>query len=104
MFNVNMYTYIAVLAYFVILFLTLRDIRIYRRTRFDSYRKGAVKGIIASTLSLIGILFTTIPVNVGMSIGMLLVLMALFLNQKGTRENVFEDARAIDRFLGKTDI
>lgn len=95
-----MYMYIAMLAYLVVLFLTLRDIRIFKRTRFESYRKGAIKGIIASTLILIGIIFTYSNPN----IGLLIVLIALFLNQKGARENVFNEATAMDRFLGKTDI
>ncbi|MEZ5334151.1 MAG: hypothetical protein R2741_02375 [Methanolobus sp.] len=95
-----MYEYIAMLAYVVVLFLTLRDIRIYKRTRFDSYRKGAIKGIIASTLVLIGIIFTYSNPD----IGLLIVLIALFLNQKGARESVFRDAGAMDRLLGKTDI
>ncbi len=95
-----MYEYIAMLAYVVVLFLTLRDIRIYKRTRFQSYRKGAIKGILASTIVLVGIVVTYINPN----IGLLLVLVALFANKKGTREPVFKDAKAIDRLLGKTDI
>ncbi|WP_407357331.1 hypothetical protein [Methanolobus sp. WCC5] len=95
-----MYTHIAILAYFVVLFLTLRDIRIYKRTRYESYRKGAMKGLIASTLVLLGILFTLWNPN----IGLLIILIALLVNQKGQREKVFRDAKTIDRFLGKTDI
>lgn len=96
----SMYVYIAGLAYVVILFLTLRDIRIYKRTRLDSYRKGAIKGMIASTVVLFGILVTYMNPN----FGLLLVLIGLFFNQKGTREPVFNDAKAVDRLLGKTDI
>ncbi|MBP1910585.1 lysylphosphatidylglycerol synthetase-like protein (DUF2156 family) [Methanolobus bombayensis] len=95
-----MYIYIAIVAYVVILFLTLRDIRIYKRTRIESYRKGAVKGILASTLALLGVLFATFNSN----LGLLVVLIGLFINQKGSRERVFKDAKALDRLLGKTDI
>ncbi len=95
-----MYTYIAVLAYVVVLFLTLRDVRIYKRTRIDSYRKGAMKGIFASALVMLGVLFSLSNPN----IGLLLVLVPLFFNQKGTREPVFKNAKTIDRLLGKTDI
>ncbi|WP_292466541.1 hypothetical protein [Methanolobus sp.] len=95
-----MYVYIAMLAYVVVLFLTLRDIRIYKRTRLGSYRKGVIKGILASTLILLGIFIAYLNPN----IGLLIVLIALFFNQKGTREPVFKDAKAIDRLLGKTDI
>ncbi|WP_340820313.1 hypothetical protein [Methanolobus sp. WCC4] len=95
-----MYEYIAMLAYVVVLFLTLRDIRIYKRTRFQSYRKGAIKGILASTIVLIGIVLTYMNPN----FGLLMVLIALFVNQKGSREPVFKDAKMMDRLLGKTDI
>ncbi|WP_342707576.1 hypothetical protein [Methanolobus profundi] len=70
------------------------------RTGFLSYRKGVIKGIIASTIVLVGIFVTYI----NMSFGLLLVLIALFINQKGPRERVFEDANTMDRLLGKTDI
>ncbi|WP_321430177.1 hypothetical protein [uncultured Methanolobus sp.] len=95
-----MYIYLAIVAYAVVLFLTLRDIRIYKRTRLDSYRKGAIKGILASTLALLGVLFTTFNPN----LGLLVVLIGLFFNQKGPRDRVFNNAGAMDRFLGKTDI
>ncbi len=95
-----MYTYIAILAYVVVLFLTLRDVRIYKRTRLDSYRKGAMKGIFASALVMLGVLLSFYNPN----LGLLVVLIALFFNQKGSREPVFKEAKAIDRLLGKTDI
>lgn len=95
-----MYVYIAMLAYFVIIFLTLRDIRIFRRTGIASYRKGAQKGIIASTVVLLGVLIT--PINP--ELGLLVVFIGLFLNRKGIREKVFNEAGTVDRLLGKTDI
>jgi hypothetical protein len=95
-----MYLYIALSAYVVVLFLTLRDIRIYRRTGLASYRKGAFKGLIASTIVLLGVLLTpTFPEP-----GLLAVFIGLFINRKGIREKVFRDAGTIDRLLGKTDI
>ncbi|WP_129599242.1 hypothetical protein [Methanohalophilus profundi] len=95
-----MYVYIAIAAYFVVLFLTLRDIRIYRRTSFESYRKGAMKGIAASTIVLIGAVITPLNPN----IGLLFVLIGMFLNKKGAREKVFNDANATERMLGETDL
>jgi hypothetical protein len=95
-----MYFAIAVAAYFVTIFLTIRDIRIFRRTGFVSYRKGALKGIAASTIVLIGVMIVLVSQNAGL----LLVLIGLFINKKGTREQIFTDAAALDRLLGKTDI
>ncbi|MCQ1535072.1 hypothetical protein FTO70_05090 [Methanosarcina sp. KYL-1] len=94
-----MYLEIAMFAYFVVLFLTLRDIRIYKRTGFRSYRKGALKGLAASSLILVG----AAAVEAKPDLGLLIVLLGLFVNRKGAREKVFTDSGTLDRFLGKTD-
>lgn len=87
------------LAYFVVLFLTLRDVRIFKRTGYRSYRKGALKGLAASTLILIG----AIIVETQLYLGLLIVFIGLYINLKRGREQVFIDASNLDRFLGKTD-
>ena len=94
-----MYTQLAIAAYIVVLFLTLRDIRIFKRTRLVSYRKGAMRGLVASTV----ILFGTFIVVVNPDLGLLIVLIGLYINRKGIREDVFRDTIAMDRLLGKTD-
>ncbi len=96
-----MYIYIAMLAYVVVLFLTLRDIRIFRRTRLMSYRKGAIKGLLASTVVLFGVLMTASNPE----FGLLVVFIGIYINKKGfDREKVFINAGTVDRLLGKTDI
>ena len=95
----RMYLEIAMFAYFVVLFLTLRDIRIFKRTGYRSYRKGALRGLAASSLILIG----AIAVEAKPHLGLLIVLIGLFINRKGIRERVFTSAGTLDRFLGKTD-
>jgi hypothetical protein len=95
----RMYLEIAMFAYFVVLFLTLRDIRIFKRTGYRSYRKGALKGLAASTLILTG----AIVVMTKPDLGLLFVLIGLYINRKGIRERVFTGAGTLDRFLGKTD-
>lgn len=94
-----MYLEIAMLAYFVVLFLTIRDIRIFKRTGYLSYRKGALKGLAASSLVLLG----AISVEAKPELGLLIVLFGLMVNRKGAREPVFTNAGTFDRFLGKTD-
>lgn len=94
-----MYLEIAMLAYIVVLFLTLRDIRIFRRTGYRSYKKGAVRGLTVSALVLLGAMM----VEVKPELGLLIVLLGLSINRKGTREKVFTNAGTFDRFLGKTD-
>ena len=94
-----MYLELAMFGYFVVLFLTLRDIRIFKRTGYRSYRKGALKGLAASSVILLGaVLIETKP-----EMGLFIVLMGLFINRKGVRERVFTRAGTVDRFLGKTD-
>jgi hypothetical protein len=97
--NGEMYLKIAMFAYFVVLFLTLRDVRIFKRTGYRSYKKGALKGLAASTSILIG----AIIVGTNVSLGLLFVFIGLYINRKGGREYVFTDASILDRFLGKTD-
>jgi hypothetical protein len=94
-----MYLEIAMFAYFVVLFLTLRDVRIFRRTGYRSYRRGALKGLAASSLTLFG----AIIVKTNPELGLLIVMIGLFINRKGVRERVFTDAGTLDRILGKTD-
>lgn len=94
-----MYLEISMLAYFVVLFLTIRDIRIFKRTGYLSYRKGALKGLAASSLILLG----AISVEAKPELGLLIVLLGLVVNRKGEREPVFTSAGTVDRFLGKTD-
>lgn len=95
-----MYIYIAIFAYIVVLFLTLRDIRIFKRTHYISYRKGAMKGIISSFVIILGAILTLIYVD----FGLLIVFIGLFINKKGPREVVFKNATVVERFLGKTDL
>ena len=94
------YLGIGVFAYFTILFLTFRDMRIFRRTGYVSYRKGAFKGIIASSAVLIGI-FLTPAMNI---LGLALVFVGMMINQKGKREKVFTTAGTFSRFIGSTDL
>lgn len=94
-----MYFAISVAAFTVVAFLTLRDIRIFRRTKLESYRKGAMKGMAAMFLVLLGV----VVVHTNPELGLLLVLIGMFINKKGQREDVFGDAKTADRFLGTTE-
>jgi len=93
---------IAVFAYVTILFLTYRDLRIFRRTGYLSYRKGALKGLLASTVVLIGLLLFFFISSA--LICLAFVFVGLMINQKGKREQIFTTAGTWARFTGKTDI
>ena len=94
------YVYIAAFGFISIIFLTLRDIRIYRRTKLVSYRKGALRGMVTGALALIGMNFTGNPGYE--SVGLTVVLVAVYFNNKGKREDVFGDAPLMKRVLGET--
>lgn len=94
------YFYIAAFGFISIMFLTLRDIRIYHRTKIVSYRKGALKGMMAGALALIGMGVTMDTPSYGLTI----ILVAVYLNGKGRREDVFEDAPMMKRVMGETKI
>ncbi len=99
----DVYIYIAAFGFAAIIFLTLRDIRIFHRTRIESYRKGALRGMIAGALAWIGMIVTSAyPENP--SIGLIIVFVAIYFNGKGKREDVFGNAPLIKRVLGETTI
>jgi len=81
------YVYIAAFGFISIMFLTLRDIRIYRRTKLVSYRKGALRGMLTGALALFGMSITGNPGYE--SVGLTIVLVAVYFNNKGKREDVF---------------
>ncbi len=99
----SIYVYIAAFGFISIIFLTLRDIRIFHRTKIESYRKGALKGMIAGAVALIGMGVTASnPTNP--TIGLTIMFVAIYLNGKGKREDVFENAPMIKRLFGETTL
>ena len=96
----SFYLYIAVFGFISIIYLTLRDIRIYHRTKIESYRKGALKGMLAGALALVGMS----TVEASPQIGLTILLVAIYFNGKGARKVVFKDAPLIKRLLGETNI
>ena len=94
------YVYIATFGFISIIYLTLRDIRIYHRTKIESYRKGALKGMLAGALALVGMGI----VDANPQIGLTILLVAIYFNGKGAREKVFKDAPLMKRLLGATNI
>jgi len=92
--------YIAAFGFLSIIFLTLRDIRIYHRTKIISYRKGALRGMMAGALAIIGMGVKKDNPQIGLRI----ILVAIYINGKGKREDVFGDAPVINRVFGETKI
>ncbi len=56
--------------------------------------------MVAASLAFIGMNITAVKPDIGLTI----TLVAVFLNQKGNREDVFGDAPLLKRVLGETKI
>ena len=83
----------------VIYYFWFRDLRIFLRTRLPGYRKAVFHGLAWATLALIGL---DLAIIFNESLGIGLILVALWLQGREPREKVFtpEDP-APDKILGK---
>ncbi len=99
-------TYLVSVAAFgaaVVIFLWLRDARIFLRTGHAGYRKAAYQGVAYGALALLGAAFTlTMPAFELLGLG--LILAALYLQGRIVREKVWGNEETLDRFLGKAPV
>lgn len=100
---IHYFFYIALFGLIVVMILWLRDCRIYLRTAFLGYRKAAIQGIGCTALSIFGA--GVVYLYPGYDIfGLACVLIGLYIQGKGERENVFTTQTSWDRFFGKAPI
>ncbi|BBL68664.1 ABC transporter permease [Methanoculleus chikugoensis] len=95
--------YVAGFGVAVTAFLWLRDLRIFSRTGLAGYRKAAYLGVPFTALALLGF-FVTAYAEAWEYLGLGLVLLALYLQGRVERENVWlhgEGARK--RFFGSAE-
>jgi hypothetical protein len=91
--------YVALLGTVAVIFLWLRDARIYYRTGLPGYRKAARYGVLFGALATLGFLIALLGTSAEV-IGIGIVMAALFLRDRGTREKVWTDESTMERFLG----
>jgi hypothetical protein len=91
--------YVALFGEIAVLFLWLRDARIYYRTGLPGYRKAAYYGVLYGALASVGLLVAMYSQSAEV-IGIGIVMAALFLQERGTREKVWKDETTWERFLG----
>ncbi|HOI14120.1 MAG TPA: ABC transporter permease [Methanoculleus sp.] len=94
--------YVAGFGVAVTLFLWLRDLRIFYRTGLAGYRKAAYLGVPFTALALLGF-FVTAYAEAWEYLGLGLVLLALYLQGRVNRENVWHGEGAAERFFGKAE-
>jgi len=90
-------TYVALFGAMAIVFLWLRDVRIFYRTGLAGYRTAAYRGVIFSALATLGVFFTVSLLEL---LGLGIILGALYLQGRTEREKVWVHEGTLDRFLG----
>jgi len=91
---------VAVFGALVTAFLWLRDYRIFGRTGLSGYRTGASRGVLYTALSLCGVLLADLEYEL---IGLGVILLALYLQSRIDREEVWDDEGPVSRFLGSVE-
>lgn len=81
-----------------VLFLWLRDARIFFRTGLPGYRKAAYYGVLYGALGTLGYLVATLEALELLGLG--LILAALYLQGRVVREKIWKDEGTLERFLG----
>lgn len=94
-------TYVAIFGATALVFLWLRDVRIFYRTGLSGYRRAAYQGVLYSALATLGIYFTLYLLEL---LGLGLILGALYLQGRIEREKVWADEGTLQRFLGSVPI
>jgi len=92
--------YVSMFGATVVLFLWLRDARIFFRTGLYGYRKAAYWGVLYGALATFGVICTILLAALTEMIGIGLVLLALYLQGRLERENVWKNEGTFERFLG----
>jgi hypothetical protein len=89
--------YVAALGVIAALFLWFRDIRIFYSTALLGYRKASYRGILYTALATAGFFFAIYGDEL---IGLGLILAALYLQGKISREKIWTTENTWERFLG----
>jgi len=94
--------YVAGFGLAVTAFLWLRDLRIFSRTGLPGYRTAAYQGVPYTALALLGF-FVTVFAEAWEYLGLGLVLLALYLQGRVDRENVWHGEGTSARFFGRAE-
>jgi hypothetical protein len=92
--------FVAIFGAAVVIFLWLRDARIFFRTGLSGYRKAAYYGVLYGALATFGVICTVILAALTEMIGLGIVLLALYLQGRIEREKIWKNEGMFQRFLG----
>ncbi|MFA5237280.1 MAG: ABC transporter permease [Methanoregula sp.] len=92
--------YVAFFGAAAVIFLWLRDARIFFRTGLSGYRKAAYRGVLYGALSTFGVLCTLAGESIEI-FGLALIVAALYLQGRMTREKIWTGHEStLERALG----
>jgi hypothetical protein len=94
-------TYVAIFGAIAVVFLWLRDVRIFYHTGLEGYRKASYWGVIYGALATLGVFFTVYMLEL---LGLGVILGALYLQGKIERGSIWGSEGTLDRFLGNAPI
>lgn len=95
--------YIAAFGTAAVVFLWLRDARIFWRTGLRGYRKAAYWGVLYGALALLGFQITRYMEYLEL-LGLGLILGAIYLQTSRKKENVWTNEDTLTRFLGSAPV
>jgi hypothetical protein len=95
--------YVAAFGAASVIFLWLRDARIYYRTGLSGYRQAAYRGVLYGALASFGLQVTVYVPDFEL-LGLGLILLALFLQTNRKKEKVWKDEGTLERFLGSVPV
>jgi len=95
--------YVAAFGTLSVIFLWLRDARIYYRTGLSGYRLAAYWGVLYSALALLGVQ-VTVYVPAFELLGLGLILLALYLQVNRKKEYVWKNEGSFERLFGSVQL
>ncbi|NMB78903.1 MAG: ABC transporter permease [Methanomicrobiales archaeon] len=95
--------YVAAFGTVAVIFLWLRDARIFFRTGLASFRTAAYHGVLYGALATLGMMIT-MGIESFEVVGLGLILAALYLQGRLEREWIWKDEDTFTRFLGSVPI
>lgn len=94
-------TYIAIFGAAAVVFLWVRDVRIFYRTGLAGYRTAAYRGVVYGAVATLGVFLTVYMLEL---LGLGLILGALYLQGRTEREKIWGTEGTLQRFLGSVPV
>jgi len=91
--------YVALFGEIAVIFLWLRDIRIFYLTGLPGYRKAAYDGVLYGALATFGLLIALTYSGIEV-VGIGIIMAALFLQERNKKEKIWNNENMWERFTG----